>query len=249
MITLKSKTAISKMAHAGAALAKILLEVKQLVKPGANTLAIDNWISDQLKAHGLVSMMRGYKGYQNVSCISVDDVIVHGIPSATTILKEGDLVKIDVCASWQGYAADLARMFFVGHADPKAQRLTECAQKALDAGIKASIPGNRVSDVSVAIQAVIEKEGFGIVRIFAGHGIGKKMHEDPEILNYGKPGKGALLQPGMTFALEPMITMGSEDVVIDPDKWTARTKDGSWAAHVEDTVAVTANGPMILTRI
>jgi methionyl aminopeptidase len=249
VITLKSKTALTKMAHAGAELSQILRDVEKLLKPGTHTLSIDQWITDEIKRRGLVSLMRGYKGYQHVSCISVNDVIVHGVPNAKTILKEGDLVKLDVCASYNGYAADLARPYFVGKADPKAERMVDCAKRALDAGIKASVVGNRVSDISVAIQEVVEKDGFGIVRIFAGHGIGKRMHEDPEILNYGKPGRGPLLQAGMTFALEPMITMGSEEVSIDNDKWTARTQDGLWAAHVEDTVAVTASGPQILTRI
>ncbi len=248
MITLKSKTAIAKMAHAGAQLAEMLDAVKEHLKVGADTLSIDRWIGQEIQRRGLVSLMKGYKGYQHVSCISVNDVIVHGVPSTTTILKDGDLVKIDVCASYNGYAADLARPYFIGQANPQAQRMVDCARRALEAGVRASKVGNRVSDISVAIQEVVEKDGFGIVRIFAGHGIGKRMHEDPEILNYGKPGKGAVLQPGMTFALEPMITMGGEDVVIDNDKWTARTQDGSWAAHIEDTVAVTAHGPQVLTR-
>ena len=157
-------------------------------------------------------------------------------------------MKVDVCASWQGYCADMARSFFVGDASDVAKNLVRVAQSSLDKGIEQMCIGNKLTDISAAIQREVERNGFGVVRDFAGHGIGKKMHEDPEILNYGSAGKGPVLQQGMAFALEPMITVGGYDVFVDQDDWTVKTQDGSLAAHVEDTIIVTQNGPMIITR-
>lgn len=249
MITIKNKKAIEKMAIAGKALAQIFLEVPSIVCAGVSTLDIDTWIAASLKKHGLVSKTVGYKGYRHSSCISINDEVVHGVPSVKKILNDGDLVKVDVCASYNGYCADMARSFFVGVSSSDAAKFVNAAYSALDRGIASMRSGNRLSDISFAIQTEVEKNGYGIVRDFAGHGIGKFMHEDPEILNYGKPGKGVLLVPGMTFALEPMITMGSHKLYIEKDGWTAKTVDKSLAAHVEDTVVITDNGPLVLTRL
>jgi len=249
MITIKNKQALTKMSIAGQHLARILQDITDRVRPGVTTLELDQWIGQQQKDCGLVSMMKGYKGYRYVSCISLNDVVVHGIPNERTVLKLGDLVKIDVCASFKGYGADLARCYVVGSVPAPIKKLVEVAQNALDKGIEQMAVGNHLSDISVAIQREVERHGFGVVRIFAGHGIGKRMHEDPEILNYGEPGKGPILRQGMTFAIEPMITMGSYEVYIDKDGWTAKTRDGSLAAHVEDTVAVTQGDPCVLTRL
>ncbi len=249
MITIKSKDDIQKMEVAGQLLAQILLDIKPLIGVGVNTFQLDSWIADQLQKHGLVSQCKGYMGYKHVSCISVNDEVVHGVPRKEAVLKDGDLVKVDVCASWQGYCADLARCYFVGQVPSKGQDLVAVAQAALDKGIEKAVPGARLSDISAAIQAEIERFGYGVVRDFAGHGIGKRMHEEPEILNYGKAGKGPVLYPGMTFALEPMITLGDYKVYIMNDGWTVKTVDKSLAAHVEDTIAVTQEGPKILTRI
>jgi len=249
MITIKNKVAIQKMETAGALLANIFNDVSKLIVPGINTLEIDAWIEDQLKKHDLISRMKGYKGYKHVSCISLNDEVVHGIPSKSKILAKNDLVKIDVCASWKDYCADMARCFFVGEAPKQIKELVEVAKCALDKGISKAIVGNRLSDVSAAIQEEIEKNKFGVVRDFAGHGIGKKMHEEPEILNYGVPGKGPVLRAGMTFAIEPMITLGNYEVYICKDGWTVKTADKSLAAHVEDTVLITENGPKVLTRL
>lgn len=186
-------------------------------------------------------------GYRHVSCISVNDVVVHGVPHADCILQLGDLVKIDVCASWNGYCADMARSFFVGQSSEQAQKLVDVAYQALKKGIDQARVGNRLSDISSAIQQEVEKHGFGVVRDFAGHGIGKNMHEAPEIVNYGKPGKGPVLKEGMTFAIEPMITAGKYNVYVANDGWTVKTVDRSLAAHVEDTIAITNAGPVILT--
>jgi methionyl aminopeptidase len=227
MITIKNKLAINKMHVAGQRLARILDEIATILVPGVNTLAIDAWVVQQLKNEEMVSQTKGYKGYQHSSCISVNDEVVHGVPDATKIIKHGDLVKIDICAAWKGYCADMARCYFVGEPTDSMKHLVEVTQKALDKGIEQARPGNRLTDISAAIQAEIEAHGYGIVREFAGHGIGKYMHEDPEVLNYGKPGKGPLLRPGMAFAIEPMITMGKDDIYITDDGWTVKTKDKS----------------------
>lgn len=248
MITIKNKASIEKMHNAGKLLSEIFKQLPGQLLVGTSTLAIDSWIEKEMVKNGLVSKMKGYMGYKHVSCISLNDEVVHGVPSDSKIIKNGDLVKIDVCVSLKGYCADMARCFFVGDVSQELKKLVEVAQKALDAGISKSRAGNRLGDVSAAIQAEIEKHGFGILRDFAGHGIGKTMHEDPEILNYGVAGKGPILQVGMAFAIEPMITLGSNDVYITQDGWTVKTKDKSFAAHVEDTIAITEEGPKVLTR-
>lgn len=236
------------MAHAGYLLEGILQEIASHVLPGVTTLALDQFIEQQIKQKGLVSKMKGYHGYRHVSCISLNDVVVHGVPHATNILKNGDLVKIDVCVSWQGYCADMARSFYVGTPTQEMITLVTVAQSSLDAGIAKAVVGNHLTDISAAIQQEVEAAGFGVVRDFAGHGIGKNMHEDPEVLNYGAPGKGPVLRAGMVLALEPMITAGQYDVVVTNDGWTVKTRDGSLAMHVEDTVAITNDGPVVLTR-
>lgn len=248
MIVIKNKVAIEKMKVAGHKLASIFDELTPVIKPGITTLALDAIIENRLKQEGLKSECKGYGGFKHVSCISVNEEVVHGVPSLKEV-KLGDLVKVDVCASWQGYCADMARCFIVGQAKPEVQKFVMIAQESLDAGIKKMYAGNKLGDISHAIQLVIEKAGYGVVRDFAGHGIGKKMHEEPELLNYGQEGTGPILRPGMAFAVEPMITYGSYEVYITQDKWTVKTEDGSIAAHVEDTVLITENGPEILTRL
>jgi methionyl aminopeptidase len=247
MIHIKNKLSIDKMAHAGFLLSDILASIDHMIKPGISTAEIDAWIELQLHAKGLVSKVKGYMGYRHVSCISLNDVVVHGVPRSDCILQLGDLVKIDVCASWSGYCADMARSFFVGQPSEQAQKLVDVAYQALKKGIEQARVGNRLSDISAAIQEEVEKNGFGVVRDFAGHGIGKNMHEEPEIVNYGKPGKGPVLREGMTFAIEPMITAGKYQVFVADDGWTVKTVDHSLAAHVEDTIAITSAGPVILT--
>ena len=247
MITIKNKTSIRKMSEAGQKLCSIFDMLPSIVKAGVTTLEIDSWIAQQLNYAELLSKMKGYMGYNYVSCISINDIVVHGVPDAT-VLQSGDVVKVDVCASWKGYCADMARAFFIDEVSPGVKKLVEVAQSALDKGIEAACVGNRLTDISYAIQKEVEEHGFGVIRDFAGHGIGKQMHEDPEILNYGKPGKGPILRAGMTFAIEPMITCGDYAVYIARDGWTVKTKDKSYAAHVEDTVLITESGPKVLTR-
>ncbi len=250
MIT-KNKDAIFKMRTAGQLLAGIFEKIEPIIQPGTTTLMIDQWIAQQLKLHNLVSQSKGYMGYQHVSCISVNQVVVHGIPSAQVILQQGDLVKVDVCAAWKGYCADMARAYLVAVAQPSAQmqQFVQTAQQALQAGIDQAVEGNRLFDISYAVQHVAEQKGYGIVRDFAGHGIGKKMHEEPDVPNFGKKGTGMILRAGMTFAIEPMITMGHYDVVVMKDGWTVETVDHSLAMHVEDTIVITQNGPEVLTRL
>lgn len=248
MITIKNAVSIRKMETAGQLLAAILNDIVPLVQPGVSTQELDAWIADQLRAKQLLSKTKGYMGYRHVSCISVNDELVHGVPRSTKILKFGDLVTIDVCASWRDYCADMARNFFVGEVSSKARKLVEVAQSSLDKGILQARAGNRLSDISAAIQKEIEQHGFGVVRDFAGHGIGKRMHEDPEIVNYGVPGKGPILQPGMTFAIEPMLTEGHYEVYVADDGWTVKTADKGLCAHVEDTVLITEGEPKVLTR-
>jgi methionyl aminopeptidase len=248
MIHIKNKLSIQKMARAGSLLSEILASVDHLVIPGVSTAEIDAWIELQLQEKNMVSSCKGYGSYRHVSCISVNDEVVHGIPRSTTILQPGDLVKIDVCASLNGYCADMARSFFVGEPSKEAKKLVDVAKQALKKGIDKARVGNRLSDISAAIQQEVEKHGFGVVRDFAGHGIGKNMHEDPEVLNYGKPGMGPILREGMTLAIEPMITFGKYDVYVTEDNWTVKTVDKSLAAHVEDTIAITSGEPIILTH-
>lgn len=249
MITIKNKMALRKMEQAGQSLAKIFEEIRPLLRPGVSTLEIDSDIAKRLIQKGLTSRTKGYMGYKHVSCISVNDEVVHGVPNKDKLLVPGDVVKIDICASWKGYCGDMARTFFIVQSTPESRKLAEVAQSALDKGIEKARVGNRLTDISAAIQAEVERHGFGVVRDFAGHGIGKQLHEEPELLNYGKAGQGPVLRAGMTLAIEPMITQGAYDVYITQDGWTVKTKDKSLAAHVEDTVAITDQGPKILTRL
>ena len=249
MIVIKNKVAIEKMRTAGRLLAGVMERVKDKVIEGATTLQIDSFIEKNMEATGLKPECKGYGGYKHATCISLNDVIVHGIPSDKIVLKSGDFVKIDVVGSYKHYCADMSRFFFVGDVDPLVVRIANVCQRALDKAIDKAIVGNRVSDISACIQSEAEQHGFGVVRQFVGHGVGKNMHEAPEIPNFGEPGKGSVLQEGMTLAIEPMITQGSYDVKIMKDGWTAKTVDGGIAVQLEDTVLVTKDGPEVLTRI
>lgn len=249
-MVVKTAQALEKMRNAGKLLADIFENISSKIQVGVSTASLDSWIEKELAKRQLISQSKGYRGYRHVSCISVNSVVVHGVPSETIILQAGDLVKVDVCAAWQGYCADMARCFVVGEEiSQKVQHLISVTQQALDKGIAQAVDGNRLFDISSAIQQHIEKFGYGVVRDFAGHGIGQKMHENPDVPNYGTAGTGMRLKAGMTFAIEPMVTQGSYEVYIDKDGWTVKTKDGSFAAHIEDTIVVGENGPEILTRV
>lgn len=249
MIKIKDKVAIQKMKESGRMLAELFEQLKSVVVVGVTTADIDSWIENQLERKGMVSQTKGYYGYRHVSCIAVNDEVVHGVPHNRSVLKDGDMIKVDVCAAFKGYCADMARSFLLGNVNPEALKLTSVAQAALDAGISKAIVHNRLGDISSAVQHEVEKNGFGVVRDFAGHGIGSSMHEAPNVPNYGTAGKGLRLVVGMAFAIEPMITQGSYKVKIDKqDGWTVRTIDGGLAAHVEDTVLILDDGPFITTR-
>jgi len=248
VIVIKNKIALKKMETAGQLLADIFEKITPFVVVGTSTFALDELITRFLRDKQLKSCTVGYMGYKHASCISVNEEVVHGVPDKNKILKKGDVVKIDISASWKGYCADMARTFFVEDVSDVLKHLALVAQSALDKGIEKAVEGNRVGDISYAIQQEVEKYGFGIVRDFAGHGIGKQLHEDPEILNYGHPGQGPVLRAGMTLAIEPMITQGDYRVYIAEDGWTVKTEDKSCAVHVEDTIAITQQGPKILTR-
>lgn len=253
MIYIKDKKSIEKMRTAGKLLAKIMTDVKSLIKPGISTLEIDSFIEDSILAAGLKPSCKGYRGYKHATCVSLNDVVVHGVPSSEIILKDGDLVKVDVIASYKNYCVDMARSYFVGDVSSVIKRITETVNLALDKGIENAVEGNYISDISRAIEDEIVSSGFGIVRSFAGHGVGKLLHEDPEIPNFtndkDESCKGTKIVLGMTLAIEPMITERGYEIFIDDDGWTARTSDGGIAGHAEDTVLVTSNGPEILTRI
>ncbi len=248
MITIKNTYAQERMAVTGTLLAELFEIIKEWIEPGMTTLMIDSYIAEYQKKHKMISCTKGYMGYRHSSCISMNDEVVHGVPTDMKI-QEGDLLKIDVCASYDNYCADMARPFYLGTPSKAVSQLIATAQEALDEGINCARPGQRLGTLSATIQQVVEQQGYGVVREFAGHGIGKKMHEDPEILNYGKAGCGPVIKPGMAFAIEPMITMGDHRVYILDDGWTVKTVDKSLAAHVEDTVIVTDNGPKIITRL
>jgi len=249
MIAIKDERSIELMARAGRLLSGLFQQLPQVIISGVSTHDIDAWIDEELLRRGLVSQSKGYHGYRHASCISVNDAVVHGVPHRRKKIVEGDLVKVDVCAAWKGFCADMARCYFVGEPSKGAQRLVEAAEASLVQGIDAARIGNTVGDISSAVQRTVESYGYGIVRDFAGHGIGRRMHEDPEILNYGTPGQGPAIKAGMAFAIEPMITAAGEDIRVLNDGWTAVTVDGSLAAHVEDTVIVTQDGPWVITRL
>jgi len=250
MIIVKNKASLRKMELAGELLADLFSNLSRVINPGMSTADIDDIVVLELRRRGLVTKTKGYMGYQHSCCVSVNDEVVHGVPDRKKILQQGDLVKVDICAALNGYCADMARCYFVGGQSARVcgDGLVEAAMRALEAGVQKAVPGARLSDISAAIQSTVEAAGFGIVRDFAGHGIGRAMHEEPEILNYGEAGKGPILRAGMTFAIEPMITEHDWKVRVDSDGWTARTVDGGWAAHVEDTIVVTVDGPVFLTR-
>ncbi len=249
MIIIKNKLAIDNMRHAGHILAVILEDMRPYVVAGVSTYDLDAMIEARMTAQGLQAPCKGYGTYKFATCISLNDGIVHGVPSKEIILKSGDFVKIDVVGAYKSYCADLTRYYFVGEVSATARRIAEVAQIALDSVITLIKPGIKLSDISSLVQQIVEKEGFGVVRDFAGHGIGQHFHEEPSIPNYGKPGKGPVVREGMAFAIEPMITEKSYEVRILPDGWTAKTIDGGLAAHVEDTIVVTKTGVEVLTRL
>jgi methionyl aminopeptidase len=246
MIIRKSAREIDKIAAAGALVADTIAHVRTLLAPGVTTEELDAAADAFIRERDGIPTSAGYKGYPKAICISPNDIVVHGIPGSFEV-SEGDVVTIDVGVTLDGYIADSAYTFGVGDIDDDTQRLLNVAQDALAAGIAEAIVGNRVGDISHAVQTVVEAGGFSVVRSLVGHGVGRYYHEDPHIPNFGEPGRGPRLSDGMTIAIEPMITAGGPDIEVGEDGWTIRTADGSMSAHFEHTVAIMGDGPRILT--
>ena len=223
-----------------------LEKAEQLIRPGVTTLEIDAIVEDVIRSMGAMPSSKGFHGYPNASCISVNDVVVHGIPSLMTV-KDGDIVSVDITALLNGYQGDAARTFAVGNVSEADKRLMDAAKAGFFAGVEYARAGNKVGDISAAIQLYTELNGFGVVRALTGHGIGHNMHEPPEVPNFGRRGTGSPLRSGMCICIEPMITAGDWRVKVDRDGWTTRTVDGMKAAHYENTVIVTDGEPEILT--
>jgi methionyl aminopeptidase len=246
VIVRKSAQEIDRMAAAGEVVAATIDHVGARLEPGITTGELDRIAEDFIRARGGVPTSKGYRGYPAAICISPNEVIVHGIPGRH-VVADGDLITIDVGVTLDGFIADSAYTFGVGDVEPDAQRLLDVGRDALAAGIARALIGNRVGDISAAVQRLVEEHGFSVVRSLVGHGVGRDYHEDPHIPNFGEAGRGPLLSEGMTIAIEPMITAGSAEIEILDDDWTIRTADGSLSCHFEHTVAVTGDGPRILT--
>jgi methionyl aminopeptidase len=246
-VVLKSSKEIEKMRRAGQVVREVLELVRAEVKPGATTLDLERAAEKRLKELGVKAAFKGYHGFPCVLCTSVNSEVVHGIPSANRVLKEGDIVSVDFGAVVDGYFGDAAITVPVGAINPDAARLLAVTEQSLHAGIAAVKPGATLGDVGAAVQGVVEAGGFSVVRDFVGHGIGIHMHEDPQVPNFGERGRGMKLKAGMVIAIEPMVNAGKPDVQVLGDGWTAVAADGSMSAHFEHTVAVTATGARVLT--
>ena len=256
MVTIKSKREIELMREAGRVTALTHKAIEEAIKPGMSTADLDRIAEETMKKNGAISAEKGYnpgiKGvppYPAATCISVNDEVIHGVPSKRKIIKDGDIVSIDLVALKNGYNGDAARTIMVGNVSKEARRLVEVTKQAFFEGIKYARKGIRIGDISHAIGEYVKSQGFSVVREFEGHGIGKNMHEEPEIPNYGKAGRGIRLEPGMTLAIEPMVIAGNPNILELDDGWTIVTEDGSLAAHYENTILITENEPEILTII
>ena len=248
MVVLKTRREIELMREAGRISAMALKVAGEAVRPGVSTLEIDTVARKYIESQGAVPNFLGLYGFPATACISINNEVIHGIPSKDRILKEGDIVSIDLGARKNGYNGDNAATFAVGNVSDEAQRLIDTTREALYVGLKQAVPGNRIGDIGHAVQMYCQERGYSVVRDFVGHGIGKELHEDPSVPNYGTPGRGVRLLPGMTIAVEPMINQGTWEVDQLSDGWTVVTKDGKLAAHFEHTVAITKDGEcMILT--
>lgn len=246
-VILKSDGEIEAMKHAGLVSAAVLRGIGELCKPGVTTKELDDFAEEFIRSHGGKPTFKGYYGYPASICASVNEQIVHGIPSKNTVLRKGDIISIDVGATVDGWAGDNAWTFAVGEVSLAARRLLDATEECMWAGIDAARTGGHLGDIGHAVSAVAKREGFGVVRDFEGHGIGRDMHEEPGIPNFGRRGSGLKLVPGMVLAIEPMITMGSPRVKMMPDGWLACTRDGLPSAHFEKTIAVTKDGPALIS--
>jgi methionyl aminopeptidase len=253
LIVLKSARELEEMRRVNRTVARILDRVRQAVRPGVSTRDLEDIAEEEVARRGVVAAFKGVvnpqgKPYPCCLCTSVNDEVVHGIPSRDRVLGDGDLLSVDCGVFHRGFFGDAAFSVVVGKGNPRGTALIRAAEAALDAGIEEGRVGRRLGDLSAAIQTAVEGAGFTVVREFVGHGIGRSLHEDPQVPNYGNRGTGVRLRPGMVLAIEPMINDGAPGIVVDADGWTARTRDGSIAAHAEHTVAITERGPVILSR-
>lgn len=247
MIVMKTKEEIAKMQRAGELLASCHREIAKLIKPGVKTIDIDKFAEQYITKHGAKMEQKGYHGYPYATCASVNDVICHGFPGERQ-LEDGDIVAIDMVVSIDGWLADSAWSYAVGNVSPEARKLLDVTEQSLYKGIEQAVVGNRIGDISHAVQTYAESFGFSVVRDFVGHAIGRAMHEEPQVPHYGPPNRGVRLKEGMVITIEPMINTGTYHSKRDPDGWTARTVDGGLSAQYEHTVAITAEGPLILTK-
>ncbi len=247
MITVKSSRDLKLMREACVISARALQEGGKAVEPGVTTAEIDRIIRKYIESAGATPSFLGYGGFPASACISVNDTVIHGIPGKQ-VIKAGDIVSIDVGAYFNGFHGDNAATFGAGDVSAEAKALMEATEQSLYEGIRAALPGNRIGDIGAAVQRYVEERGYSVVRQFVGHGVGTDLHEDPSVPNFGTPGRGTRLTPGMTLAIEPMINVGTHEVKILGDGWTTVTKDGKLSAHFEHTVAITPDGPVIMTR-
>ncbi|MBE6468763.1 MAG: type I methionyl aminopeptidase [Coriobacteriaceae bacterium] len=247
MIKLKSAEQIEQMKVAGALSKTALRRVGAMVRPGVSTFELDQLAEQIIRMHGGTPAFKGYGGFPGTVCASVNEAVVHGIPNPDVILRDGDVISIDTGAIVDGWVGDNAWTFFCGTPSPEVRTLCEITRDCLKAGIEAAVPGNRIGDIGHAVQQLAESNGYGVLRDYVGHGVGRAMHEEPNVPNYGKPGRGVRLEPGMVIAIEPMITLGSPRVEVGSDGWIVTTRDHQPAAHYENTIAITLDGPVILT--
>jgi len=249
-VTIKREAEVERMHAAGRILSDVLDVLRAELRPGISTADLDAIAARMIADAGAVSSFKGYGSsppFPGVICASINDEVVHGIPSSRRRLADGDIVSIDVGCIVEGWHADCARTWAVGKVPREVSDLIDTTRRGMEAGIAAAVPGNRLGDVGHAIESVAREGGYGIVRPFVGHGIGRSMHEDPQVPNYGRPGTGMLIEAGMCFAIEPMFNLGGDEVYVEDDRWTVRTVDGALSAHFENTIAITDGGPKLLT--
>ena len=248
MISIKNPEQIDKMRKAGALLFEVYQKLRDKIRPGVSTAELDIYAEQLIRRNHAIPSCLGYQGYPATLCTSVNDAVVHGIPSEKQILQEGDLISIDTCLELDGWQADSAFTVGVGEISPEAQKLIDVTQECFWLGVRQALNGNRLGDIGHTVQEHAEHSGFGVIRDYTGHGIGRSIHEDPSVYNYGEPHKGMRLRKGMTIAVEPMISMGDWHLTLDADGWCARTRDHSLTAHYEHTIAINEDGlPEILT--
>jgi len=249
MIIIKSDDEIDLMRTSGKVTGFILKELENFIKPGISTADIDNFVENTIRKNGMIPTFKGYGGFPASACVSINEEVVHGIPDQKRYLQEGDIVSVDVGSTYKGYVSDAARTYPVGKISPIAQKLIDVTRDSFFAGLEYCRVGHRLSDISHAIQVRAESEGFSVIRDFVGHGVGQNMHEDPQIPNYGKAGRGPRLAKGMVFAIEPMICEGTYDVETLSNDWTVVTLDGKLSAHYENTVVISDGEPELLTLV